>query len=367
MQPNKPLIEVLSDLVSYPTVSGDNIAAARCIGYMEDYLRDRGMHVRLHLSEGFPSIVATTRDTSHPKVLLQAHLDVVPAPDSLFEVHVDDGKLVGRGVFDMKFAGAIFLKLIDELGDDLHNHDFGIMFTFDEEIGGRNGAGALVEKGYSADVCVLPDAGDNWQIEVNQKGLWICRLLTRGLSAHGSRPWEGDSAILRLIKALDDAEELFEGQNKNTDTLSINEIQGGSAPNQVPANASATLDIRFLDENSHQSIREKLHEIAKNHDAEIETIASIKNCTTDTDNPYVSSFLEIAEEVHGASINTLTSLGHSDSHYFVNVGIPTILLRPDGGAAHSDNEWIDIESLEKYYTLIKRYVEKEAAISGETK
>lgn len=360
MPETETLTELLADLVAFRTVSGEHIIAGQCLDYVEDYLMRRGMYVHRHLSKGFPSLVATSKKTKSPKVLLQAHLDVVPCPDSLYALREENEKLVGRGVFDMKFAAAAFLKLVDELQDNLLAYDFGIMFTSDEEIGGQDGVQALLDLGYRASVCVLPDAGDNWHIEVTQKGAWIARLTMPGVTAHSSRPWEGENAIHRLIEALREIQDLFQEQAADNNTLSINKIMGGTAANQVADRAEAVLDIRFIDNDSYEQLHKEIRAIAARYSIKIETIACVKTCQTDLYNPFVASFLRVAEEIHGSPIQTIRSLGTSDAHYFAAVNIPTILLRPNGGAAHSDTEWLNKASYIKYYQLIKTYVQKEA-------
>jgi acetylornithine deacetylase/succinyl-diaminopimelate desuccinylase-like protein len=354
------LTGLLAELVAFKTVSGDLPAAFACTEYLENFLMQRGMNVQRHISNEMPSLVATTKPVKNPKVLLQAHIDVVPCPGSLFKLVDSDGKLIGRGVFDMKFAGAVFLKLVDELQADLANYNFGIMFTFDEEIGGRDGVGALLEAGYRSEVCILPDAGDNWCIEATQKGAWLVRLSTTGVAVHGSRPWEGDNAIHRLNAALYEINKLFAEQNAKTDSLSINMISGGNAMNQVADWAEAVLDIRFLSNDGHERLTKQINEIAGRHGLTINTAVHIKPTKTDMSNPFVKSFLQIAEDIHGSKLDEVCSLGTSDSRYFAELDIPVILLRPNGGAPHSDAEWLDKASFEKYYELIKKFVQKEA-------
>ncbi len=361
MQDNETLDRMLSDLVAFHTVTGDYDAAMGCIGYAEAYLKNRGMHVRRHEFNGFPSLVATTRRTKRPKLLLQAHIDVVAAPDSCFKMKEKRGKLLGRGTLDMKFAVAAFLKVVDDLKDRLADFDFGIMLTSDEEIGGKDGVNALLDAGYRAEVCFLPDAGKSWKIETSHKGCWIGRAKARGVAAHGSKPWEGDNAIDRLIDALREIRELFDGQHEDSDTLSINRISGGLAVNQVADCADATLDLRFLNDKSFQRLYKEMSDIARKHKVTLETYRHIKVSYTDVNHPLVRSFIRIAEDIHGKPMERVRSLGISDAHFFAEYDIPVILSRPAGGCTHGDGEWIDKKDLAKYYRAARAYVEEVAA------
>lgn len=190
MDSHKDLDGILEDLVAFRTVTGDYEAAMGCLGYAEAYLKNQGMKVARHEFNGFPSLVATTRRAKTPKVLLQSHIDVVAAPDSCFNIKRKGNKLFGRGVMDMKFATAVFLKIAGDLKDSLADYDFGIMLTSDEETGGADGVKALLDAGYGAGVCLLPDAGKGWKLETSHKGCWIGCAKAKGVAAHGSKPWK---------------------------------------------------------------------------------------------------------------------------------------------------------------------------------
>ena len=121
----------------------------------------------LHTFEGYSSWVMTTQSTSSPRIWLVAHLDVVPASTALFSPVVKDGRMYGRGVYDIKMAIACYLRLMRELP----HADIGMMITTDEEIGGMNGVHRLLEAGYRCDVALLPDGRFNWNLEKEAKGV----------------------------------------------------------------------------------------------------------------------------------------------------------------------------------------------------
>lgn len=355
------LDKILEDLVAFRTVTGDHDAAMGCLGYAEAYLKNRGMKVARHESNGFPSLVATTRRTKKPKVLLQAHIDVVAAPDGCFNMRRRGGKFFGRGVMDMKFAAAVFLKVADDLRDRLADYDFGIMLTSDEETGGADGVKALLDAGYRAGVCLLPDAGKNWKLETSHKGCWIGRARAKGVAAHGSKPWEGDNAIYRLMEALNGIKEVFSEQHEDSDTLSVNQIAGGKAVNQVADHAEAMLDLRFIDDKSFARLHKRMSDIAGRYGVSLDTVRLIKVSRTNVNHPLVLPFIRLAEAERGKPLERVRSLGISDAHFFAEHGIPVILSRPQGGGSHADGEWIDAKDLERFYKVVKAYVQEAAA------
>jgi succinyl-diaminopimelate desuccinylase len=360
MMEQNNLIPILSKLVAFPTVSGDYKSANDCIDFIDKFLVSRDMKVNRFESNGYPSIVATCRPTKKPKVLLQAHLDVVPTSKKLYKLAKKDNRLIGRGVFDMKFAAAIYMQVAEELRPKIEKLDFGIMLTTDEEVGGEDGVEMLLDSGYGADICVLPDGGDNWCIETSIKGAVITKLVANGKSAHGSRPWEGDNAIDRLLSALSDVRKLFEKPSHDRDTLSINKVFGGTVINQVADKAEATLDMRFVSDESQHMLKNEIAKIAKKNGCSLDKIVEISVSKTDTSEKHVASFLKIAEEVRGVKIKETKSLGASDARFFAVHKIPTVVMRPEGGASHSDHEWINKKQFYEYYQLVKKFVERES-------
>jgi succinyl-diaminopimelate desuccinylase len=357
------LSSTLTQLVSFQTVEGYQAQKLACFDYLEKRINGAGVQVTRQNHNGEPSIVATTQDTKKPKVLLQAHLDVVPGGAALFHLKKDEGKLIGRGTYDMKFAAACFLEILDELKENLDAYDFGIMFTADEEIGGENGVMQLIDQGYSSDVCILPDGGNDWKIESNCNGCWFVRLTARGETAHGSRPWEGSNAIENILGAVNGIQEFFVQHTPEMCTLTVSQISGGSAINQVPDHAEVTLDMRFIDHDHFERKRKLIETIAIKRGLQLETVALVYPAETDLKHPHVAKFIEIAGEISGHKIGKTRSFGSSDARYFNAIGVPTILIRPSGGGAHSDKEWIDEAELEKFYQVIKQYVTEVARMT----
>jgi succinyl-diaminopimelate desuccinylase len=357
------LIVCLSELINYRSSAENNIAKNQLMEYLATQLSEYDLHIKTHRSGGMQSIVATSQNGLNPKLLLQAHLDVIPAGDELFNLKQESNKLYGRGVYDMKFAAACYLELLNELRNELKNLDLGIMLTVDEEIGGEDGVGFLLDQGYSAEVCILPDGGDDWSLESECNGVWIVEIAVSGESAHGSRPWEGDNAIIKLLDVLNDCRKHFPMNENDKDTVTVSQISGGKAINQVPDEARVTLDMRFTSQEAYTEKRIEIEKIIQKSGAEIQTIARVEGVKVDLSNQYVANFMRLAEQIRGKPVECGRSYGASDAHYFAHKGIPTILIRPQGGGAHSDHEWIDSNGLYEFYQVLKEYVLQTAKIS----
>lgn len=313
------------------------------------------MQTKLLQKNGINSLYASTSKGRHCKLLLQAHIDVVPAEDRPFRS--EGGRYYGRGAYDMLFAAAAYLTLIEQLGDNLRKYDIGLMFSGDEELGGFNGVLPFLEQGYTTDVCILPDAGNNFGgLSIAAKGISAHTIRIHGKSHHGSRPWEGDGAGAKLIHFLSEVEKIFDTSDTNNSTVTIATLSAGSAENQGPAHADTTLDIRYKDKADLEQIKYKLDILLKKYNGEILKLVEGDNYQLDLSNQHVENFVTLYEEHIGKPVERTKAFGSSDARFFAALDIPVIMFRPDGGGAHGDNEWISVESIEKFYQLLKEYV-----------
>ena len=351
----------LDRLIAIPSVSGDEATSAQVIKYCEEVLQKAGMHITTFKDGGFSSLVATSRpDVKKPKLLLGAHLDVVPGDEALFTLRREDGRLYGRGVLDMKFAGACFLQVATELAGKMADYDFGIMLTTDEETSGEHGVKYLLEQGYGCEVCLLPDGANNWRVEAVAKGSWQIRVNAKGKSAHGAQPWLGDSAIDKLLAFLHEATTMIPAPGKHADTtMVVSQLQGGEAPNQVPDSASASLDIRFLGKGVKEALEDMFTTLATAHDVEITTAMYARPVELDLTLSALQVWEDIIEKVRGEPNGDYAlSFGASDARFFAEHNIPSIVTYPTGTGGHSDHEWIGEQDLYQFYECSLEYVKK---------
>lgn len=356
------LRKTLKTLVEFPTVTGDYTANNQALEFIDGFLSERGMLVTRFESNGFESLVATTRRTKTPKVMLGAHLDVIPAPENFFSVRQVDDRLYGRGVLDMKFAIAAYLQLVDDLKDSLKDYDFGVMITTDEESGGKEGVSMLLEKGYVPQVCILPDGGDDWQLQLASKGFLYLRLTQFGKQSHGSRPWLGENAILGLMQSITEIQLLFPESNPDSNTLNVGAFSGGQAPNQVADFAEALLDIRLRSESERRPIMEQLEAICKRNKTEY--YIEINGPATDfrLDNPFIAPFVRLITQHTGVEVKGSRTLGSSDARHYAPFNVPCISFYPTGGGHHGIDEWISVEALGQTHRILRDYVEEIARL-----
>ncbi len=355
-QTSESLLTLLENLIRFPTTSDNINALEDCANFICDYFRNTPLHVEVLSSEGVPSVVVT-KQTKKPKVFLCGHFDVVKGSSDQFVPRRDGTRLYGRGALDMKSGVAVLMMLMKDLAHT--DHDVGLMLTGDEEVGGWNGTQYVLNSGYSCEVAILPDGGfDIHRVTTRQKGACFFTLRAEGKSAHGSRPWEGDNAIEKLIGAIQRVQTLFPLSINTSDrwinTLTISQIQGGVSMNAVPETATVSCDVRFIEGFTPEKIINLVRDVLPKG-----IILEEKICgpmvELDTDNTYVVKFFEAIKK-HGRDPVFDSAYGSSDARFFPPE-IPVIISQPYGTGHHSADEWVDMESIGEYYKLLRTYLD----------
>ena len=177
-----------------------------------------------------------------PLVTLSTHMDTVPP----FFPSRDDGNYIwGRGACDAKGIIAAMTAAAERLlCDGVTN--FGLLFVVGEE---RNSAGAAVaaQGPRGSRYLVNGEPTDN-RLALASKGTLRFELIARGRMAHSAYPELGESAIEKLLDALDAIRRVPLPQDPllGRCTMNIGTISGGRAPNVIPDLAKAEILVRLV-------------------------------------------------------------------------------------------------------------------------
>lgn len=356
------LQEKLTKLVSYKTSSDNPNFFGEVLELYEYFkLGCRHMRVKMVESNGFPSLVAYTKSYKKPKIVLQAHVDVVSASEEMFNARVvkqsDKNLMLGRGVFDMKFAVACYLEFLEEVGEKVQDMDIAIWLTSDEEIGSKNGMEYLLGTlGLRADAVFLPDGGYGKGLVIDAKGKQHLLLETKGVSSHGSRPWQGRNAIENVMHAYEELKAIFKPNKEHWhSTLNAGVISGGTGHNTVADYARLECDFRFINEEDKKRLHSEIKKLENKYDLSYEVLFYGAVVNTDLQNIYFKNFVNTLD-AEKADYFLSRDHGASDARFVAEHGIPVIMWMPDGGNSHSKDEWVDLDSLNNFYKVMKQYL-----------
>jgi succinyl-diaminopimelate desuccinylase len=350
------LVQLTSELIAIPSTAEQPEQLQAVIDYAERYAQAiPGVHIQRFEWDGKPSLVVTLRDTRSPAVMLNAHLDVVPARPEQFEPEVRDGRLYGRASQDMKGSGAVLLRLIKDLAALPEPPDVGFMFVSDEEIGGENGSGELLRAGWSCGFFLAAEPTD-LDICFAQKGCMWVEVHLRGQPAHGSRPWDGINAFAALREGLAAMEQRYPTPDESTwlTTVVPTIVHGGEAGNRLPESLVLTLDIRHIPEEQPEQVLAALR--ACYPDGDVRLIRGGVPLASDPNDAQIARLAACAATVTGRTPKLYREHFASDARFYSDVGIPSVCFGPVGAGLHSDEEWVEIDSLEQLYQVLRRFV-----------
>ncbi len=305
---------------------------------------------RYESAPGKVIIVARLKGSgAHKAILLENHMDVVPAdksrwPHDPFGGELIDGAIWGRGSVDMKGLGVIQLYAFLELKRQHVPLDRDVIFMAvpDEEVGGELGARWMIEHHYAElDPEYVLDEGGMGSRDLFAKGklvfgisvaekkmLWL-RLRVEGVAGHGSEPHNqnpndklvkalarlvsepmpsGDVAVVKTLEAKAGPLETNKFINAIThSTTSLTTLRGGVGEppkvNVIPSVAEATLDCRLLPGVTKEAWLADLHRRLGDPSIKIEIIyESDDSVVSSQDTPLYKALVAAIERYHPDAI-----------------------------------------------------------------
>jgi acetylornithine deacetylase len=287
-------------------------------------------------------------------VVLCGHIDTVSARGMTippFDPRVEDGRLYGRGSYDMKCGVAASLCALVALSKERLRGTVLGAFVADEENASA-GAFDFVAR-HRADACILTEPSEERLVLAHKGFVWL-EVVTRGIAAHGSR-WDlGRSAIdgmARVVTALDtlDRTILRERTHPLTGPASMHcsMISGGDGWSTYAPECTMRVERRTIpgerDDDVIAEIISVVHGIDPSAEVRLVLARSALECDPDT---------ELARAVTVAATRSLgrapeiCGVGYwMDAAVFAGAGIPTVNYGPGGEGAHAAVEWVDIDSV----------------------
>ena len=385
------LVESLAALVRVPSVGGSD-AEAEVQKLCAELLREQAYDVdewELDLDElaqdpWFPGteaeraggigVVGTSPGDDTPGLILQGHLDVVPAGDPAtwqgadpFSAEIRDGALHGRGACDMKAGVAANLAVVRTLRDVgiRLERPLAVHCVIGEEDGGL-GAFATLRRGHRGDAAVITEPTGG-RIVTATAGALTFRIEVAGRSAHGRRRREGVSALEAFWPFYQALVRLEAGRNADPDplfgsdlpyALSVGVVQAGDWASNVPdkLTAEGRLGVQ-LDEDPRQArlaLEDAVAEVSAKDPWLRENRPTVSwpggqfaSGRIDPDHVLVGEVTEAVVATGGRRPPLGAEVYGSDLRLYAGIGgIPTLHYGPgDISVAHGPQEHVDLDEL----------------------
>ena len=360
------LVKLLKDLVSIDSVNSTLVPGAageaEISDYIEDWMKSLGLETtRYDVEPGRPNVVGVFRGKGGGKdLMLNGHTDTVGV-DYMdidpFDPVVKDGKLYGRGSFDMKGGLAASMAAVKSLVDsgERLKGDVVLAAVCDEEYASI-GTERLMEE-VSVDAAIIGEfTGEN--IQVAHKGFAWIDLETRGLAAHGSKYQVGIDAIAKMgyvligLEALQKILEETEHPLVGPASVHASIIEGGRELSTYPDRCKLQIERRLIpgedEEDVDQELRDMLASISEGDPkfaASYEITFYRAPIEVDRDEEICQILKEGTVELTGRTPEWIGGSGWMDTQIIWSKGIPAVAHGPYGEGAHAKEEWVDLDSV----------------------
>jgi acetylornithine deacetylase len=370
------LQKLVCDLVAIESVNPDLVAAgsgeSKIAAFVAEWLGAEGLAVQVaEPVPGRTSVIGVLAGSGGgASLMLNAHMDTVGAggmKDPFIPV-VRDGRVYGRGAYDMKGSlAAIMIAAREARKLKLHG-DVIVAAVADEEVASV-GTAAVLER-IEADAAIVTEPTE-MRLCLAHKGFAWLEVETRGVAAHGSRPDLGFDAVAHMGRILTGVLELDQrlcaGRGHlllGTGTLHASLIEGGQELSTYPARCVVKLERRTLPGEDGAKALQEIDDViasARAEDPALEASARLllerPPSQLGADSFVTEAVEKAATEVLGREPEVIGVAYWMDMALSNAVGIPTVAFGPSGEGAHADVEWVDLASLKTCVEVYLRAIE----------
>lgn len=360
------LTQLLGELVEINSINPDLVPDAPGEGeiarYIAGWLERAGVQVELDESVPHrPNVIGIARGKGGGKtLLLNGHMDTVGVAGMTepYAPYVEQGRLYGRGAYDMKCGVAACMVAIAAARKHALRGDMIFTAVVDEEYAGLGTMGTA--RRYRADGAVVAEPTHMQLIPTHKGFVWL-EIETQGVAAHGSRPDLGVDAIAKMGRVLTELEHLDRNLRSRlphtllgTGSVHASLVRGGQELSSYPEHCVVSVERRTVPgetveivEGEMQKIVERIAQSDASFRAVVRRGLVRTPLETRRDEEIVQVLSDAAMRVLGHAPEISGVPYWTDAATLSAAGIPTILFGPTGAGAHAVEEWVELESVEQ--------------------
>jgi acetylornithine deacetylase len=351
--------QLLAALVSIDSVNPDLVPGgageSEIAAFVADWLRDAGLEVEvLEAARGRPSVVGVARGRGGgPSLMLNGHMDTVGVDDMKepFGAQRRDGRLYGRGAYDMKAGLAACMVAAARAAPEGLAGDVIVAAVADEEYASIGMQAVLEHR--RADAAIVTEPSE-LRVCIAHKGFVWAEIETEGRAAHGSRPAEGRDAITAMAPVLTRLAELQASLDSapghplvGPGSVHASLIDGGQELSSYPARCTLALERRTAPGEGAGDFRRECEAlIAGIEGAELRMGLVREPFEIDPEEAVVQAMAGAAQAVTARPAEIYGESYWMDAALIQAAGIPTVVFGPAGAGAHAVEEWVDLASVE---------------------
>jgi glutamate carboxypeptidase len=364
------ITETIRQLVEIESPSDNKPAVDQLGALLAGRFEKLGGHAKFHRAQGFGDHLQVdfSGARSGKPVLLLGHIDTVYPMGTLSTMpcRVADGRLWGPGALDMKSGVALILHALEGVRtwhNDSVPRPVTVLLVTDEEVGSESSrriTESLARK--SGAVLVMePSYGMKGAVKTARKGVGEYTIKVTGKAAHSGLDFDkGESAIVELAKQITAISKLVDV--KRGITLNVGLVSGGTRTNVIPAQATASLDVRVARMKDAAVIDRQLRALKPfNRKCKLEIEGTVNRPPMER-SAGVAMLYQKASEIAkklGWNLEEASVGGGSDGNFTASLGVPTLDgLGGVGEGAHATHESTMISELPRRATLLAELIEQ---------
>ncbi|MDO5371263.1 succinyl-diaminopimelate desuccinylase [Paracoccus sp. (in: a-proteobacteria)] len=366
-------------LIRCPSVTPE---AGPALDLLQSVLEPAGFACRRVDRNGVPNLYARWGEKGTRSLGFNGHVDVVPPGDPASWTHppfsgaLADGVIWGRGATDMKSGVAAFVAAaVDFVTETPPEGAVILTITGDEEGPSRDGTRAIldwmVEAGERMDACIVGEPSNpermGEMIKIGRRGSLTAHLTATGRQGHAAYPHRALNPLHALVRLLGEltARPLDQGTaHFDPSGLQVTTIDcGNPASNVIPERATATVNIRFNDAHSGDSLTAMLRQQAAAVETEtgvrigVEVTVSGESFVT-RPGPFVDLVAQVVTE-HTGRVPVLSTSGGTSDARFIKDHCPVVEFGLVGAFMHQVDERVPVEQVHQlkaiYQSILQRY------------
>jgi acetylornithine deacetylase len=331
--------------------AGEQRIATHCVSWLQRHGVEAWVDV---IVPGRCNAVGRVRGGAGLTLALCAHLDTVSTEGMSippFEPRLEDGRVYGRGAYDMKGGVAAIMVALAAIARRPPRGTVLAALVADEEYASI-GAADFVAR-HPCDACIVTEPSEGRLILAHKGFVWA-EIETRGVAAHGSRWEDGVSAVGRMgriIAALEtfDRWELRSRTHTLLGPASLHcaMVSGGEGWSTYAPRCTLRVERRTLPgESPAQVLRELTTVIAAAGEvAEVREVLSRSPLECSPDSAVARATREAVTSVAGAPPDEAGVAYWMDAAIFADAGSATVDYGPTGTGAHGPVEWVELDSV----------------------
>jgi acetylornithine deacetylase/succinyl-diaminopimelate desuccinylase-like protein len=297
-------------------------------------------------------------------LVVSAHLDTVFPSGINLGIKKEAGRIVAPGIGDNSLGVASLFGILWSLrenGIELKHDVWFVANVGEEGLGDLCGMRGVVER-FGADVMgyLVLEGLAYGHVYHRAIGVKRYRIMAKTAGGHSWSDYGQPSAVHELASLVTQLTSIPLPREPRT-TMNVGTIQGGTGINVLAAEAKCELDLRSEDPRTLGGLVQQVEDILIHAGrAGVNVSAEVIGERPAGEIPADHALVKLAVDCMAEQgVSAILTTGSTDANIPLSRGIPAVVMGiTAGGGAHTTNEYIEIEPMERGLKCVVRFVER---------